>query len=192
MDKIINFKLNGTSVEAKNGESILQVARREDIYIPTMCYLAKATPNASCRMCAVEVQGVDGFVLSCNTPPVEGAEINTDSDELYKERQTIMKLYNVNHPLQCGVCDKSGECDLQNKTLDFNVSEQSFAVRDTARKKKKWGVHTYDPALCILCEKCTAVCNQVVGNEALFIKPGGYKSHIDINLANCIAEEGVI
>ena len=186
MDKIINFKLNGTSVEAKNGESILQVARREDIYIPTMCYLAKATPNASCRMCAVEVQGVDGFVLSCNTPPVEGAEINTDSDELYKERQTIMKLYNVNHPLQCGVCDKSGECDLQNKTLDFNVSEQSFAVRDTARKKKKWGVHTYDPALCILCEKCTAVCNQVVGNEALFIKPGGYKSHIDIHLANCI------
>jgi len=95
-------------------------------------------------------------------------------------------MYNVNHPLQCGVCDKSGECDLQNKTLDFGIAEQTFAVRDTSRKKKKWGVHTYDPGLCIMCEKCTAVCNEVVGSEALYIKPGGYKSEIDINLKNCI------
>jgi NADH-quinone oxidoreductase subunit G len=183
---MINFKINGISVSAEKGETILQVARKNDMYIPTMCYLAKATPNASCRMCVVEAKGVDGFILSCNTPPTEGSEFTTDSDELYKERQNIMKLYNVNHPLQCGVCDKSGECDLQNKTLEFNVGEQDFAVRDQARKKKKWGVHTYDPALCILCEKCTTVCNEVVGNEALFIKPGGYKSHIEINLANCI------
>ena len=183
---MINFKINGISVKAQEGETILQVARREDIYIPTMCYLAKATPNASCRMCVVEAKDVDGLILSCNTPPTEGAEITTDSPTLYKERQNIMKLYNVNHPLQCGVCDKSGECDLQNKTLEFGVAEQSFSVKDQARKKKKWGVHTYDPALCILCEKCTTVCNEVVGNEALFIKPGGYKSHIEINLANCI------
>ncbi len=183
---MVNFKINGISVKAQKGETILQVARREGIYIPTMCYLAKATPNASCRMCVVEAKGVDGLVLSCNTPPTEGAEITTDSQILYKERQNIMKLYNVNHPLQCGVCDKSGECELQNKTLEFGVEQQNFAVRDQARKKKKWGVHTYDPALCILCEKCTTVCNEVVGNEALFIKAGGYKSRIEINLANCI------
>jgi len=183
---MIDFKINGISVTAQKGETILEVARREGMYIPTMCYLAKATPNASCRMCVVEAKDVDGFILSCNTPPTEGAEFITDSSALFKERQNIMKLYNVNHPLQCGVCDKSGECDLQNKTLEFGVAEQSFAVRDQARKKKKWGVQTYDPALCILCEKCTTVCNEVVGNEALFIKPGGYKSHIEINLANCI------
>jgi NADH-quinone oxidoreductase subunit G len=183
---MINFKINGISVKASKGETVLQVARREDIYIPTMCYLPKAQPNASCRMCVVEAEGLDGFILSCNTPPTEGSEFRTDSDALYKERQNIMKLYNVNHPLQCGVCDKSGECDLQNKTLEFNVAEQEFAVRDMARKKKKWGVHTYDPGLCILCEKCTTVCNEIVGNEALYIKPGGYKSRIEINLANCI------
>jgi NADH-quinone oxidoreductase subunit G len=186
MEELINFKINSQDVVAKKGETILEVARRENIYIPTMCYLAKATPNASCRMCIVEAEGVDGFVLSCNTPPVEGASFTTDSEKLYKERQNIMKLYNVNHPLQCGVCDKSGECDLQNKTLEFGIAKQSFAVKDQSRKKKKWGVHTYDPALCILCEKCTTVCNEIVGNEALFIKPGGYKSHIDIHLKNCI------
>jgi len=186
MEKLINFKINGRDVSAKKGETVLEVARRENIYIPTMCHLPKASPNASCRMCVVEAKDVDGFVLSCNTPPVEGAEFTTDSEELYKERQNIMKLYNVNHPLQCGVCDKSGECDLQNKTLEFGVTEQSFAVKDQARKKKKWGVHTYDSSLCILCEKCTTVCNEIVGSEALFIKPGGYKSHIEINLKNCI------
>lgn len=186
MNNIINFKINGISVEAKNGESILQVARRQGVYIPTMCYLAKTTPNASCRMCVVEVEGLDGFVLSCNTPPVEGAEIITDSDSLYKERQNIMKLYNVNHPLQCGVCDKSGECDLQNKTLEFEVAEQSFATKDQKRKQKKWGVLSYDPGLCIMCEKCTSVCNEVVGSEALYIKPGGYKSEIDNHYSKCI------
>ena len=183
---MIKFYIDSKEVSGQKGESILDVARREDIYIPTMCYLPKATANASCRMCSVEVEGAEGFILSCNTPPVEGIKVTTNSDSLYHERQNIMKLYNVNHPLQCGVCDKSGECDLQNKTLEFDVGEQNFAVRDQARKKKKWGVHTYDPALCILCEKCSTVCNEIVGSEALFIKPGGYKSHIEINLSNCI------
>ncbi len=182
----IHFTIDGRSVSAKRGESILQVARREGIYIPTMCYLPKTTPNASCRMCVVEVEGVSGFVLSCNTPPVEGAAIRTDSAALFKERQNIMKLYNVNHPLQCGVCDKSGECDLQNKTLEFAVAEQSFATKEQKRKNKKWGVLSYDPYLCIMCEKCTAVCNQVVGSEALYIKPGGYKSEIDNHYSRCI------
>ncbi|OIO15003.1 MAG: ferredoxin [Helicobacteraceae bacterium CG1_02_36_14] len=183
---MINFVINNIPVIAQKGESILQVARREGIYIPTMCYLAKTTPNASCRMCSVEAKGVDGFVLSCNTPPIEGLEVTTDSDALYKERQNIMKLYNVNHPLQCGVCDKSGECELQNKTLEFSVAEQSFAAKEQKRKKKQWGVLSYDPYLCILCEKCTAVCNEVVGAEALYIKPGGYKSAIDNDYAQCI------
>ncbi len=183
---MIKFYIDSKEVTSKSGESILDVARRENIYIPTMCYLPKASANASCRMCSIEVEGQDGFILSCNTPPIEGIKVITNSDSLYHERQNIMKLYNVNHPLQCGVCDKSGECDLQNKTLEFGISEQNFAVRDQARKKKKWGIHTYDPALCILCERCTTVCNETVGNEALYIKPGGYKSHIDIRLANCI------
>lgn len=186
MSKAINFTIDGRQVTAEKGESILQVARREDIYIPTMCYLAKTSPSASCRMCVVEAEGVDGFVLSCNTPPTEGIAVTTDSEGLYKERQNIMKMYNVNHPLQCGVCDKSGECDLQNKTLDFDLDDQSFAVADQRREKQVWGVLSYDPHLCIMCEKCTSVCNEAVGSEALFIRPGGYKSEIDITYSKCI------
>jgi NADH-quinone oxidoreductase subunit G len=94
-------------------------------------------------------------------------------------------MYDVNHPLQCGVCDKSGECDLQNKTLEFNVDTQDFAAKDLHRKQKKWGILGYDPSLCIMCEKCVHTCNEVIGTAALYIKPGGYKSTIDIKMSRC-------
>jgi NADH-quinone oxidoreductase subunit G len=178
MSKMINFKIDGKEVTAKKGETILTVARKNDIYIPTMCYIAKTTPCASCRMCVVEASGVDGFVLSCNTPPTEGIEITTNTPELELERTNIMKLYDVNHPLECGVCDKSGECDLQNKTLEFGVSKQSFTTREQHRPVQHWGLINYDPALCIMCEKCTHVCNEVIGDDAIDVYFGGYSSTI--------------
>ena len=178
MSKLINFKIDGKAVTAKKGETILTVARREGIYIPTMCYISKTTPCASCRMCVVEAAGVNGFVLSCNTPPTEGIEITTNTEALHNERTNIMKLYDVNHPLECGVCDKSGECDLQNKTLEFNVAKQNFSAKDQHRQIEDWGLINYDPSLCILCEKCVHVCNEVIGDDAIDLQFGGYKSKV--------------
>ena len=178
MNKVINFTIDGVQVQAQKGETILTVARKAGIYIPTMCYISKTTPCASCRMCVVEAKGVDGFVLSCNTPPTEGVEIITNNDALQNERVNIMKLYDVNHPLECGVCDKSGECDLQNKTLEFNVERQNFSARDQLRPLKKWGLIDYEPSLCIMCEKCVHVCNEVIGDDAIEVQFGGYKSTI--------------
>ena len=103
MEKLIHFKIDGVDVTAQKGETILTVARKNGIYIPTMCYISKTSPCVSCRMCVVEANGMDGFVLSCNTPPVEGVEITTSSEALNHERTNIMRLYDVNHPLECGV-----------------------------------------------------------------------------------------
>ena len=178
MSKTISFKIDGREVTAHKGETILQVARREGIYIPTMCYISKTSPCASCRICSVEVEGVDGFVLSCNTPPTEGIEVKTNSDALEVERVNIMKLYDVNHPLECGVCDKSGECDLQNMTLEFGVSQQNFSAKEQHKTVKNWGLISYDPALCIMCEKCTHVCNEAIGDDAIDVYFGGYSSTI--------------
>ena len=178
MSNEINFTIDGRQVSAERGETILNVARREGIYIPTMCYLEKTTPCASCRLCSVEAEGVDGFVLSCNTPPTEGINITTDSESLKEERTNIMRLYDVNHPLECGVCDKSGACDLQNKTLEFNVGQQSFTTKDQVRKIEHWGLINYDPSLCILCEKCVHVCNEVIGDDAIDLLFGGYGSKV--------------
>ncbi len=179
--KLINFEIDGKKVQATPNESILQVARRNGIYIPTMCYLTKVRPIASCRMCVVEVEGNDAPILSCQERAVEGLKVTTQSKELYEQRRNIMKLYDVNHPLQCGVCPKSGECDLQNKTLEFNVSNQDFAAVEQKREIENWGSINYDPYLCIMCERCVRVSNEIVGDEALQISPGGYNSKI-INL----------
>ena len=177
--KVINVTIDGKSCSAIFGQTILEIARENDIYIPTMCYLTKTLPIASCRMCIVDVEGVDGAILSCQEKATDGAVINTTNDELFKERQNIMKLYNVNHPLECGVCDKSGECDLQNKTMEFGVSQQSFTAKEPARPVQNWGVISYDPALCIMCEKCVRVSTEITGDEALKVKFGGYNSTIE-------------
>jgi NADH-quinone oxidoreductase subunit G len=178
MSKIVNFTIDGQNVTAKKGETILQAARKHGIYIPTMCYISKTSPCASCRICSVEVEGVDGYILSCNTPPTEGINVTTNSKELEVERTNIMKLYDVNHPLECGVCDKSGECDLQNMTLEFGVAQQDFSAKDQRRDVQDWGLINYDPSLCIMCEKCVHVCNEVIGDDAIEVKFGGYSSTI--------------
>jgi NADH-quinone oxidoreductase subunit G len=182
----ITITIDGKECIGKNGDTILKIARANGIYIPTMCYLTKVEPIASCRMCVVEVDGIEGMILSCQEKAVEGAVVTTNSKELHNQRQNIMKLYNVNHPLECGVCDKSGECDLQNKTLEFNVSNQNFSTKESHKKVENWGYVSYDPALCIMCEKCVRVSNEITGNEALSVSVGGYKSKIvNIKNSNC-------
>jgi NADH-quinone oxidoreductase subunit G len=175
---MINFTINGQPVIANKGESILQAARKAGFYIPTMCYLEKTTPCASCRLCVVETDKTDGLILSCQTPPTEGLAVVIDSDRLKAERTNIMRLYDVNHPLECGVCDKSGACDLQNKTLEFGISAQHFSAKDQPRKIEHWGLINYDPSLCILCEKCVHVCNEIIGDDAIELQFGGYKSSV--------------
>ncbi|WP_456391584.1 2Fe-2S iron-sulfur cluster-binding protein [Nitratifractor sp.] len=176
--KTVTLTIDGKEVTVPWGTTILQAARANDIYIPTMCYLSKVEPIGSCRMCVVEVEGVEGMILSCMEKAVDGAVVRTQSPELFTERQNIMKLYDVNHPLECGVCDKSGECDLQNKTLEFAVDRQSFAAREQHRPVQDWGFISYDPSLCIMCEKCVRTCTEIVGDDALAIETGGYKSTI--------------
>ena len=176
--KEITLTIDGKVCKSTFGKTIIDVARENDIYIPTMCYLSKVKPIGACRMCVVNVEGVEGAILSCQEKATDGAVITTDNNELYTERQNIMKLYNVNHPLECGVCDKSGECDLQNKTMEFGLKEQPFTARDQHRPVENWGHVSYDPALCIMCEKCVRVSTEITGDEALKLHFGGYSSTI--------------
>ena len=176
--KEITVTIDGRVCKSTYGKTILQIARENGIYIPTMCYLTKVKPIASCRMCIVNVEGVEGAILSCQEKAVDGAVITTNNQALFQERQNIMRLYNVNHPLECGVCDQSGECDLQNKTLEFEVGSQSFTARDQSRPIENWGHVSYDASLCIMCEKCVRVSTEITGDEALQIKFGGYGSEI--------------
>jgi NADH-quinone oxidoreductase subunit G len=178
MDRQVKITINGLEINADKNDTILKAARKNGVYIPTLCYLSKCEPISSCRLCVVEAENQEGLILACQTKVIDGLVVRTNSEKLAAERQKIMQLYCVNHPLECGVCDKSGECDLQNKTLEFGVVTQKFMAKEQKREIKDWGLIQYDPSLCILCEKCVHTCNEIIGDDAIEIKVGGYKSII--------------
>ena len=165
MSDLVTLTINGKSVQAKDGEYILNVARANDVFVPAVCYLTRCSPTLACRLCLVEADGKQ--VYSCNTKIKEGMEVSTNTENIAKERRAIMEVYDVNHPLQCGVCDQSGECELQNYSLYMNVDSQSYSIKDVNRPAAVWGVMKYDPGLCIVCEKCVTVCKDMVGSNAL-------------------------
>jgi len=164
--KMVSIKIDGVEVKAKEGEYILNAARANGIFIPAICYLTRCSPTLACRICLVEADGKQ--VYACNAKVKDGMEIRVDTPNILKERRAIMEVYDVNHPLQCGVCDKSGECELQNYTLELEVDSQHYAIADTKREVKNWSsVLHYDAGLCIVCERCTTVCKDMIGDSAI-------------------------
>lgn len=166
VDNMVSITIDGIEYKAKEGEFILNAARANNIFVPAICYLTRCSPTLACRICLVEADGKQ--VYSCNTKVKEGMEITIDTPNILEERRAIMEVYDVNHPLQCGVCDKSGECELQNYTLELGVDSQSYMIPDTKRETTNWSsVLHYDPGLCIVCERCTTVCKDMIGDAAI-------------------------
>lgn len=181
---LITIKINNHILQCEEGETVLEVARANGIFIPTICYLSGCSPTLACKMCMGE-NGEGKRVYTCNTKAKDGLEIFTDTPEIQKERQMIMQTYDVNHPLECGVCDKSGECELQNLTLYTKVSHQDFALPDDEKHSKFWAQAEYDPNLCIVCERCATTCKDNIGeaklkaNKAELHSPDEYKDKME-------------
>jgi len=172
MSNEITIKIDGIEYKTQEGEYILNAARANDIFIPAICYLTRCSPTLACRICLVEADGKR--VYACNAKAKDGMEVVTSTEEILEERRAIMEVYDVNHPLQCGVCDQSGECELQNYTLELGVDSQSYMIPDTKREATNWSsVLHYDPGLCIVCERCTTVCKDMIGDAAIKTGPRG-------------------
>ncbi|MDA7817088.1 NADH-quinone oxidoreductase subunit G [Sulfurimonas sp.] len=165
MSKNITINIDGKEIQTQEGEFVLNAARANDIFIPAICYLTRCSPTLACRICLVEADGKQ--VYACNAKSKDGMNITTSTENIEQERRAIMEVYDVNHPLQCGVCDQSGECELQNYTLELGVDSQSYAVKDVAREAKDWGHLHYDPGLCIVCERCVTACKDMIGDNSL-------------------------
>jgi NADH-quinone oxidoreductase subunit G len=161
----ITITIDGRTVQTQEGEYILNAARANGIFIPAICYLTRCSPTLACRICLVEADGKQ--VYACNAKAKEGMEITTTTPNILEERRAIMEVYDVNHPLECGVCDQSGECELQNYTLEVGVDSQNYSIKDTHKPAQDWGLIHYDPALCIMCERCITVCKDMIGDAAL-------------------------
>jgi NADH-quinone oxidoreductase subunit G len=167
----ITITIDGKEVKTQEGEYILNAARANGIFIPAICYLTRCSPTLACRICLVEADGKQ--VYACNAKAKDGMNISTTTENIIDERRAIMEVYDVNHPLECGVCDQSGECELQNYTLEVGVDAQNYAIKDTHKPVEHWGMINYDPALCIMCERCTTVCKDMIGDNALTTKKRG-------------------
>ena len=166
VENLVTIKIDGVEYKAKEGEYILNAARANDVFIPAICYLTRCSPTLACRICLVEADGKQ--VYACNAKVKDGMEITVDTPTILEERRAIMEVYDVNHPLQCGVCDKHGECELQNYTLEMEIDSQHYAIRDTFRPITDWSsVLHYDGSLCIVCERCVTVCKDIIGDSAL-------------------------
>jgi len=172
MSNEITIKIDGIEYKTQEGELILNAARANDIFIPAICYLTRCSPTLACRICLVEADGKR--VYACNAKAKDGMEVTTTTEEILEERRAIMEVYDVNHPLQCGVCDQSGECELQNYTLELGVDSQSYMIPDTKRETIEWSsILHYDAGLCIVCERCTSVCKDMMGDSAIKTGPRG-------------------
>jgi len=171
-ENLITVTIDGIECKAKEGEYLLNIARANDIFIPAICYLTRCSPTLACRLCLVEADGKR--VYACNAKAKDGMNVITKNEEILEERKAIMQVYDVNHPLQCGVCDQHGECELQNYTLELAIDTQEYAIADTKREVKNWSsVLHYDAGLCIVCERCVTVCKDMIGDAAIKTGPRG-------------------
>jgi NADH-quinone oxidoreductase subunit G len=170
--------INGQPVQAERNQSVLQVALANGFYIPYFCWHPELSIAGNCRMCAVQIEGRSWVEIACNMPVTEGMRVLTDSDVVKEYRKSIMQLLTLNHPVDCGICDKAGECTLQDYHYRYN-GERSLS-RDVKVHATKFHPLSerivLDNERCILCSRCVRFTREVSKSNALGIVQRGDQS----------------
>jgi NADH-quinone oxidoreductase subunit G len=155
--------IDGRQVDAPDGSTVIQAAERLSIFIPRYCYHPGLSIAGNCRICLVEVEKSPKLQIACNTPVTEGMVVDTKSTKAEDGRRAVLEFLLANHPLDCPVCDQSGECDLQNFYMNFGLYDARF--REHKVKKKKAvaiGAHVMlDQERCILCSRCVRFTDEI-------------------------------
>ncbi|MBI3002444.1 MAG: (2Fe-2S)-binding protein, partial [candidate division NC10 bacterium] len=150
------FTLNGKPLTVPPGTTVLEAALGAGIEIPHYCYHPGLPVEGSCRMCQVEVEKSPKLLVACATPVAEGMVVRSVSEKVGKARQAVLEFYLLNHPLDCPICDKGGECPLQDYTMRFGPGGSRYTEPKVKRvKHKKIGPYVvFDAERCILCTRC--------------------------------------
>lgn len=163
-----HLTINGQMLETEEGLTILQAARNAGIKIPTLCYLEKVSAIGSCRLCVVEVEGMDKLVTACNTPVQDGMVIETMSERVVEARKSMLRLLLANHKQDCFSCTSNGRCELQQLCFDYGIENTSYSgTRPSAETKADHPFLGYRPELCIHCQRCVNTCAVVSGRKAI-------------------------
>jgi predicted molibdopterin-dependent oxidoreductase YjgC len=167
--KLVTGKINGRDVTVPAGTPILEAASMADIEIPNLCYQPLLRAWGSCRICTVEILGKrGGLIESCATPLTEGMEVLTHSPDVMNARQFILQMYLIDHALDCPTCDKSGECYLQDNTYLHNIHANPYRRPKFAQPYTHFSeLIDYKWDRCIMCNRCTRVCDEMIGVTAI-------------------------
>jgi NADH-quinone oxidoreductase subunit G len=179
MAETVKLTINGREIQAEKGKLLIEVARENGIEVPAFCYYEGLTLQAACRMCLVEVEKTPKLQVGCTLPVAEGMVVRTESDIVRQARKGTLEFLLTNHPLDCPVCDKGGECELQDMVFRYGAGESRFTERKLHVPEKQWSPVVYfDAPRCILCYRCVRVCNEGIGVNALGVSDRGAISEI--------------
>jgi iron-only hydrogenase group A len=177
--KVINVTIDGKKMQVGAGKTILDSCKELGIRIPSLCYLKDVSSNASCGICVVEVKGAKSLVRSCVASIADGMEIKTHSPAINQARITNLELLLANHPKDCLVCERNGNCELQDLSSVLGIKETPFSRTKPEALKDDTSLSLIrDPNKCILCGRCVAVCSDVQTVYAIDFAGRGLKSKI--------------
>jgi NADH-quinone oxidoreductase subunit G len=170
--------INGQPVAAEPHETVLQAALRNGYFIPYFCWHKSLSIAGNCRICVVQPEGKDWVEIACNMPVAEGMRVLTDSELVREHRKMTLQFILLNHPVDCGICDKAGECTLQDYHYAYNGE---LAVSTVPKVKSTKFVElskriVLDNERCILCTRCVRFTREISGSNALGVKQRGDES----------------
>jgi len=179
---MVKIFIDGNEFEVMEGTTILNAAEQAGIAIPHFCYHPAFPPEGSCRMCLVEIEGLPKLELACSTVVREGLKVLTKSQKVIEARKGVLEFLLAEHPLDCPICDKAGDCKLQDYYQEYGLFESQFDENKERRKKKvKIGKSLIlDQERCILCTRCVRFLMEVTKTEELGVFSRGLHSEIDI------------
>jgi NADH-quinone oxidoreductase subunit G/NADP-reducing hydrogenase subunit HndD len=190
---MLTIEINGKKLEATKGETILTVARRNGIEVPTLCHMEGLAPSGACRMCVVDVEGFPNLLTACSYPVADGMKVKTHSPRALETRRTIVQLLLANHPDDCLYCARSSNCDLQGLARDLGVARREY---HGFRAKKSLDVSgpslVRDPEKCILCGKCVRVCEDIQAVSAIDFVGRGSKTVIGTAFSRGLATSSCV
>ncbi|MGH9674326.1 MAG: 2Fe-2S iron-sulfur cluster-binding protein, partial [Bryobacteraceae bacterium] len=182
MPEAVHVTIDGRALEAAPGALVIDVARRAGIQIPAFCYYEGLSLQAACRMCLVEVERVPKLLAACTLPVTEGMIVRTSTPAVIDARKYTLEFLLINHPLDCPVCDKGGECELQDMVFEYGAGEGRFTGVKRHVDEKQWSPVVYfDAPRCILCYRCVRICDEGLGVRALGVVNRGAYSEIAPN-----------
>ena len=191
----ITIKINGMEVTAPQGSTILEAARLAHIEIPTLCFLKEINAIGACRICVVEVKGARSLVASCVYPINEGMEVFTNTPRVLESRKKTLQLILSNHERKCLSCVRSGNCELQQLAKQLGVDDEDFYQGEMSPAMlDETAAHMIrDNSKCILCRRCSAVCEKVQGIGVIGANDRGFATHIgsafemDLASTSCVS-----